>query len=298
MARTNSPKTAIPSTHTLVPTHAAQAFDAVEDEIRAIPADELLLINLDILRAAGRGALAAERITPLLPALSRLDGLDFPRVERLGTYALALHYAHDLVTEGGTGTSEPVLAALLEEAVPLREGMLRSAELLAYYGIFLDTRVAAIRSGRGHAEIAAGLVALGRLFGDAWTEVSGKVPVTRMMVDRAPVLGAQLHKALAKRELEESPLVLPQSRRFLEAQAFTLFARAHAEAYRGVAYLRWYEGDAHLFVPSLYPHRPRRSSAAIVERSNPDVDEASTGSALALAPVATPIEVLEPAANT
>jgi hypothetical protein len=71
------------------------------------------------------------------------------------------------------------------------------------------------------------------------------------------------------------------------------------EAHRGVAYLRWQEGDAQLFIPSLYPHRPRRSSTAVVQRADSDAIEASTDSdpTSALAPVS----IVQPelaAANT
>lgn len=282
MSRTRTHK-ASASIHPTTPTreianavHAALAFAAVEPEILAVPANELMLVNLDVPRAAGRGRLATKRLMPVLPALSLLPDFDIERIKRLGVYALALHHAHDLATEVGAGG--PTLPILLGEATPLREGMLRSAELLAHYGVVSEERVAAIRSGHGHADLADDLIALGRLYDDSWKRVIGMVPVTREMVDRAPVLGAQIHEALAERELEESPLVQPKSRRFVEAQAFTLFARVYDEARRGVTYLRWNEGDAHLFVPSLYPHRPRRSSMVVDEPTNEDVIETSTDS--------------------
>lgn len=288
--RTHKAPASTPNTNTLTPelvhaAHAAQAFATVEPEILAIPANELLLVNLDVPRAAGRGRLAAKRLMPLFPALSLLPGYDIERVRRLGVYALALHHAHDLVTEAGAGG--PALQVLLTEATPLREGMLRSAELLAHYGVLSEERVAAIRSGHGHADLADDLIALGRLYEDSWERVIGMVPVTRAMVERAPVLGALIHEALAERELEESPLVQPKSRRFLEAQAFTLFSRVYDEASRGVTYLRWSEGDAHLFVPSLYPHRPRRSSTTVDEPTGDDAIEPSTDSDATPAPTTT-----------
>jgi hypothetical protein len=263
MSRTKTNK---PSASTPAPGHAAAAFASVKDEILSVPAHELLPINLDIPRAAGRGSLAAERIAPLLPALSLLPGLDFRRIERLGIYALALHHSHDLVTE--VRTEAVALHALLAEATPLKEDMLRSAELLAHFGIVSSERVAAIRSGQGHADTADDLIALGRLFDEAWDRVEGKVLVTREQIDRAPVLGGQLHKALAAREVEPSPLVPPTDRRFVQAQAFTLFARIYDQARRGVSYLRWLEGDAHLLVPSLYPHRPRRTGTTAEDTSS------------------------------
>lgn len=271
MARTKTKK---PAASTPAPAHAAQAFTAVRDEILAVPEAELLPLNLDIPRAAGRGALAAERIAPLMPRLRQLVELDVPRVERLGLYALALHHAHDLATEAGAG--QRTLQRLLDEAVPMREGMLLSAELLAHFGIVSAERVAAIRSGQGYADTADDVIALGRLFDEAWPRASGKVPVTRAMVDRAPVLGSEIHKALAHREVESSPLVPSSDPRYVQAQAFTLFARVYDEARRGVTYLRWHERDVQRLMPSLYPHRPR--SGGVVEESEGVADgEGETG---------------------
>lgn len=272
MARTHTKKV-LRSTSTPTLDHAARAFTVVEEEIKAVPEAERLTPNLDVQRAAGRGALAADRIVPLLPALSALPGLDMPRIERVGLYALALHHAYDLATEAGAGAS--ALPPLLEEAWPLREGMLRSAELLAHFGLLSAERVAAIRSGQGHADTADDVIALGRLFDEHWSQVAGKVPVTRAMVDRAPVLGAKIHKALAQREVEASPLEPSSDRRHLLAQAFSLFVRAYDEARRGVAYLRWNEGDVDKIVPSLYPHRPRRSSGQIDDAE--DVEDVEDG---------------------
>jgi hypothetical protein len=291
MARSKTPKAASSTlTSTLDPAlaeHAAEAFAFVKDEILAVPASELLPTNLDILRAAGRGSVAAERIAPLLPELEKLYGLDFKRIAWLGIYALALVHAHDLATE--VGAEVLALPVLLEEATPLREDLLRSAELVAHFGVVPVERVAAIRSGHGHADTAGDLIALGRLFVEIWHRVHGKVFVTRAMVERATVLGGLLNKALAHRELEGSPLVQPTDGRHVQAQAFTVFARAYDEARRGVSYLRWREGDAHLLVPSLYPHRPRRTGVTVDDTTSDVEPEPVTDAVPEPTPITEPV---------
>jgi hypothetical protein len=140
--------------------------------------------------------------------------------------------------------------------------MLGSAELLVLFGVFPAARVAAIRSGTGHADTASDLLALGCLFDELWSQVHGRVPVTREMIARAIALSTELQRALGVRQAEPDPLTAPTDRRFVRAQAFTLFAKAYEEAQRGVTFLRWYQGDAHRIVPSLYPRRSRKSGAA------------------------------------
>jgi hypothetical protein len=294
MARTKNRKAAsstpTPKLDPALAEHAAEAFASVKDEILAVPTSELLPTNLDIARAAGRGSVAAERIAPLLSELEKLYGLDFQRIAWLGIYSLALLHAHDVATE--VGAEVLALPVLLAEAAPLREDLLRSAELIAYFGVVPVERVAAIRSGHGHVDTAGDLLALGRMFVEIWDRVDGKVFVTRAMVERATVLGGQLNKALAHRELEGSPLVPRTDRRHVQAQAFTVFARAYDEARRGVTYLRWREGDAHLLVPSLYPHRPRRSGTTTDEPASDVAPEPVANAEPDAAPTTVPVTAI------
>jgi hypothetical protein len=235
---------------------APQAFASVRAEIEAVPPHALIRINVDIPRAARCGLVAAERVEPLLADLAELRRFDVRPVRMLGIYALALLHAHDLANEGGSDL--PPLSVLVAEATPLREGLLRTAELLAHYGLVSLERVAAIRRGHGHADLADDLLALGRMFDELWPHVRDKIVAKREDVDRAITVSAQLQKALAIHEAEKNPLTKHQGPRYVRAQAYALFYRAYEETRRGVAFLRWYDGDAQGIVPSLHPRRPRR----------------------------------------
>jgi hypothetical protein len=247
---------------------APQAFASVRHEIEAVPLEMLVRINCDVPHAARCGLVAAEHVQPLLPDLAQLIRFDVRPVHMLGAYSLALLHAHSLATEGdGDLPSLPVLVA---EAMPLRERLLRTAELLAYFGIVSAEHVAAIRSGLGYASLAEALLALGRMLVELWPRVHDKVMVTREEVDRAITLSAQLQKAIALHEADKSPLQLPSGRRYLRAQAFTLFYRAYEQTRRGVTFLRWDEGDAQGIVPSLYPRRGRRPEGEELELDEGD----------------------------
>lgn len=257
--------TPTPEIDPLVVDTAPQAFASIRTEIEAVPSDALVRINVDIPRAARCGLVAAEHVEPLWPDLAELRQFDVRPVRLLGTYSLALLHSHDLVREGGSEL--PPLSVLVAEATPIREGLLRTADLLAHYGIISAERVAAIRAGSGYADLADDLLALGRMFVELWPRVCDKVIATRLEVDRAIVLSAQLQRALALHDAEQNPLTRHTSRRHVRAQAFTLFYRAYEETRRGVTFLRWYEGDARGIVPSLYPRRPRRLSSGDDDRS-------------------------------
>jgi hypothetical protein len=246
---------------------APAAFASILAEIEAVPASALRRNNLDMARSARRGLAVAERLVPLLPELAELPRLDRRAVASLRIRALAVLHADELVQEGGAA-ARAHLAVLLAEATPLRELMLSSAETLAVAGYVSRERVAAIRSGKGHVDLAVDVQALGRLYRELWPRVHDKVPVTREMVERAIALSAQLQQALGIREIDdEEPLVEPTGPLHLRAQAFALFTQAYDECRRAVAYLRWHEGDAEVIVPSLYPRRGKHGAGAVEERA-------------------------------
>jgi hypothetical protein len=257
---------------------APTAFASILPEIRAVPASAIRRNNLDVSRAARRGLAVSERLVPLLSELLVLPGLDAHAVISLRTRALAVIHADELVQEGRASTMAH-LAVLLTEATPMREIMLSSAEALAVAGYVAIERVAAIRRGHGHADTAADLQALGRLYRELWDHVHDKVPVTLEMVERSITLSAELQAALGIREIdEEDPLIEPAGPEYVRAQAFVLFTQAYEECRRGVAYLRWHEDDVVAIVPSLYRRRGRTGARA-VEETEMETDELEGGEA-------------------
>lgn len=245
-----------PSLEALIAQGAPRAFESVRDQVVAVPAMTLLAVNLDVSRAARQGLVVAERLAPLWPELSTMSHLDFARARAMPTVALALLHAHELAEVPNEGTTP--LTELLAEAMPLREDLLTTAEMLAHFGLVSRERVVLIRRGHGHADTASDLQALGILLGGAWPSIKDKVPVTRAQVDRAIPLSAELQRAIGVWEAEPDPLVDRNDARFVRAQAFTLFAGAYDECRRGVNHLRWHEGDAAVIVPSLYRGRGGR----------------------------------------
>ena len=246
----STPKPASPT-----PTSLAKAFRAVEHEIAAVPDHRLIRINLNIPSAIQIGLGALERIQELLPDLAQLPDYDLPRVRELGTYAGAALFAHLQAQQPERGL--PRLQSLLQDAVPLRACLLAGADALVAVGSMDAEQVAAIRKGRGHADTANDLSALATLYEERWDELKGRTAVTRAMVRRAAALGPRLHAELGVSRLQ--PIAPADERRRTRARAFTLFTEVYDLCRRGVTFIRWYEGDADHFVPSLYPKRGPRA---------------------------------------
>lgn len=195
----------------------------------------------------------------------RAPDVDLERISRLSDYAQAAHYAHIVAVR--QAEAKTMLPVLLAEASPLRERLLRSAELLAHFGALRAERVAAIRRGTGHLDVVNDLTELALLFRDSWSEIAGKTPVMWGEVERADELGYQLLVALGRRDVGTDGANEPSKATEDRLKAFWLFFRVYEEVRRAFTFLRWYEGDAEVLAPSLYRARRPRGPG---RRKSPD----------------------------
>ena len=244
-----------------VPTEAASAYAAVAAQVKALSPDDLAPINVDIPRAVSIAVGAVPHLAKMRDVAAKLPGFDIAHIDRIGTYALAAWHAHLLALPE---VASRQLAALLDEARPIREHLLLAAELLAHKGYFDKRSVEAIRAGQGNLDTANDVVALSALFTAAWPTIENRTTVTWEEVERAAQLGPQILIALGERTMPAGPEAGAMNANDRRQRAYTLFARAYDECRRAAVYLRWHEGDADQLVPSLYSGRnaPRRSPAS------------------------------------
>ena len=241
-------------------------------EIDAFPDSELVTINLDVETTASMILALAPRIAGLSPQITALAGIDRRRVENVGRYALAC-LAVNLAAERA-GPRPGATAAMIAEAQPLRALLRVNADGLALAGCLPRAEVARIRSGRGLLHVASGLVALAELYHEHWDAIADKTPVTRPEIERSLTLGTAMLKAIGGRDLDPDPSVGAEDPLRARHRAFSLLLAAYDECRRGVVFLRWREGDADTFTPSLYRRRRRR-------RAEVDVKEGAANDATA-----------------
>lgn len=250
------------------PKKASLAFAKLQPQIEAVPETQLLRVNVDISRTVSMVLGATPAIKALRPRIvAEVAGFPIDQLDGLEDYAFAAWYAH-LLAMPASSSASPV-QPLLEEAVPLREDLLVAADGLVHFGFFDGPRVAEIRKGTGHVDIASDLVALAAMFDEKWSEVASRTAVTRENVDRAAALGAELIVALGARfqpSGEALPIAAAATRR---ARAFTLFMNAYDACRRVVAFLRWNEGDADLIAPSPYIKSGRRKEQTVAAEPTP-----------------------------
>lgn len=262
---------------------AQEAFARLEPEIEMLRSVEQPPPRVDVGRAVALVLGAHARILPHRRDMIRLcKATDIAALDRLRMIALAAWHAHLQVDVVREATRD--LPALLDEARPLREELLRAAELLAFYGVFDPERTGAIRAGSGNIDTAEDLVQLATLFEEAWTEIEGRAPVTREMIERAGVLGVEILETIGiERGAPRGQRDVVQMRN----AAFALLVDNYDVVRRAVTYLRWTEGDADALAPSLFTARRRPRRAEPSEGSRTEDTPVSTGTLDIPSPVTT-----------
>lgn len=252
MAKTKTAKAEDESTASFGAGEAKDAFARIEAQIRARLADKAPIPRFEPSRACSLALGTAQRILVYRDAVAAGCKLtDIAALDSLNDVALAAWHTLLMYAEVPGQNSAQALA---EEARPLREDLLKSAELLAHFRILDEARVASIRAGSGYDDLAADLVQLSALYDEHWPQADGKVPVTRAMVERASRLGTELKQAVARRPDERLVQIEVIE---LRNAAFNLLLDQYNEVRRAISYLRWNQGDADTIAPSLYSGRRR-----------------------------------------
>ena len=230
-----------------------QAFVRIEPELRELSGN-LWHVNVDIEAA----------VTTVLGVLPKIDWLrsegpahladfDVARFDKLEDYALALGYAHAAYR----ATAEPVdtVPALAAEAAEVRGVLLSDAAALAKRGLLDPARVAKLHSPGGYGNIVFDVLGLVSLFRESWNHIENKTALRPGELDRAELSADGLLTAIGRRQRAHAVVSVAADVRH---RAFTLMMRAYDEVRRALLYLRWHEGDADEFAPSLYAGRGKR----------------------------------------
>lgn len=235
--------------------HAVESFQKIEAAAVALSADKVGRVTADVSIAASIALGAVYNLEKLLPeyeAQLNDGGAAVKAFNALKDCALGALYAH---VQSEAVLSENQLSALLTEARPLRQNLLGSAESLANFGLFPETTVSAIREGSGTLDVAKDLIALAALFQSNWEQVAGKVPFERELVTQASVLGTRLLRAAGAQEVGEARVNTALDWPSLRERTFRLLVNTYEVLRRATAYVRWEQGDAATFTPSLHARR-------------------------------------------
>lgn len=262
----------LPETPIFIPASTDAAFDLVVPEIAALPDEETLPVNIDVVTAATIVLGRVPALNSLRPQLAeQLPRFDLARFDQLEQYALALIHAHGL--HRGAQPQRAQVVQLGNDLVALRDRLYGNAVSLAENGLIDGVRLKDCKKATGYRATAADVFTLVPLFKEYWPSIAGKTPITPALLHEATNRAAQLLTAFGLREAPEAVGEKSQ----LRAKAFTVFMRAYDDARDAVIYLRREEQDADDFAPSLRGGAGRSRRRADDEQMQPTASATAKG---------------------
>jgi len=233
------------------------AYERRLQEIRSVPDEELIPLNIDVHNAITTVLGSLPEIQALHEAMTELPGLDQARVTGLEDYAQAAAEAHSRYV---TATLPPEdIVPLKDEAMGLRETFRSDATALANRGLIERERLAPFKGLVGYKNVGFDLIDWANLMRDCWSVIQGKTALSASEIQQAKDVGERLVRAAGLRE--QAPAVVADAAH-VRQQAMTLLILAYDETRRAVGYLRWHPDDAATIAPSLYGGRTRHRDDA------------------------------------
>jgi hypothetical protein len=248
---------------------AEEAFGRRRAELEAVPARDVMRVNLDPLSVVGVVLRAEPRIRSLRPEFVRhFREYKLELTDGLRDYALCLFYTETLYLT----KAKPVRCPpdLLNQAKLCRARLLQFLNTCAERRFVDKARFSQLRGTNGYRNVASDLGVLTSVALDmpAFAEFERLLPPGELR--RADLLGRQLLTIAGKHEVRSEEL---SAAREMRARAFTLLIRSYNEVRRGVAYVRAEQGDAEAFAPTLFGKAPRRRSRA--QKAKPDAESSN-----------------------
>jgi len=259
------------------------SFEKMRPAIEAMTAKPLSPILVDIATALGTVSGAVQNIQKLRSRIAALTDVSVANVDELPDCVGALAYVNSIYLRASK-PPEP-LSEMSERGVALRgrlypdllrlveRGLLPAGELQNYSGLV------------GYKIVGNDLMLLGDTAERYWDRIQSKSAITRDEVDEAKRLGFELVTAVGVREVAQTTLAETTQLRLL---TYNLLLQHYDEARRAVNYLRWDEGDADKFAPSLYAGRTRRREQTSDVTPDASTNDANGATPISLSPTSVP----------
>jgi hypothetical protein len=246
----------------------SESFHRLEAEIRAVPARDLIPVNVDVPAAITTVLGCLPALKALRSELAQLPGFNLERFDRLRDYALALGHTHAM-HRTAAGPSDAV-RKLANELSKIRDVLQTDAMALAKRRLLDQEQIIKLRGGAGYKSLAFEVASLIGLFREHWVHIEKRTAIQLEELEYAGRLAQKLITAVGVRA--QAPAAV-NAAATLRKRAFTLFSSTYAEVRRAVAYVRRHQKDGDLLAPSLFARRTRRRS----ESKSPNESDPSDG---------------------
>lgn len=233
-----------------VPSVFEAAYQRLLPEMLALADKELAAHTLDIAQVTTTVRGAATKLRSLRDEVAKLPYTNVTCIDDLEDAARALLYANAVYVTASKPS--PALVELGERGALLRSRLYSDATALMGRALIDDEAVKSYRGTVGYRVISMDLIALATTLEAAWPAIAGKTAMTREEIAGAWAIADALSAAVAERE--QSPGTTAEALR-MRLLAYNLVLLRYDAARRAVGYLRWDEGDADEWAPSVYAGR-------------------------------------------
>jgi hypothetical protein len=209
-----------------------KAYEELLEEIRAVPEEQVLQINIDIPSAVTSVLGALPEIMALRPRMVGLAEFSIAQLDKLGKYAMAMDHAntvHLMQSKSATPVAE-----LVKRCERTREVLLADANTAVVRGLVDGSSLKELRGVNSYRNLVFDVFALAYLMRSNWSKLEGKTALTLVELLEAEQLADQLNVALGLRE--QGPAVTGPAAE-IRSRAYTLFMQAYKAVRRAVQYL-------------------------------------------------------------
>jgi hypothetical protein len=153
-----------------------QAYEELLEEIRAVPEEQVLQINIDIPSAVNSVLGAPPEIMTLRPRMVGLAEFCLSHLDKLGKYAMAMDHANTVHLM--QSKSPAAVAELVKLGERRREILLSDASNAAVRGLIDGSTLKELRGINSYRNLVFDLFALAHLLRSNWSSLEGKTPLT------------------------------------------------------------------------------------------------------------------------
>jgi hypothetical protein len=209
-----------------------QAYEELLEEIRAVPEEQVMQINIDIPSAATSVLGALPEMMTLRPRMLSMPEFSISHLDKLGKYAMAMDHAN--TAHLMQSKSPAAVAELVQLCERKREVLLSDANNAAVRGLIDGRSLKELRGINSYRNLVFDVFALAHLLRSNWSSLEGKTALTLAELLEAEQLADQLNMALGLRE--QGPAVAGPTAE-IRSRAYTLFMQAYSAVRRAVQYL-------------------------------------------------------------
>ena len=228
------------------------AYERRLAEIKAVPDDALVSLNLDVHEAIATVLGALPEILALRSELAKLPQLDLSRLDSLEDFAEAAGEANSRFVMAMT--PEEDIVALNAEGTRIREIFHADAVALVTRKLLDRSVLSKFEGLTGYKNVGFDLIDWATVMRDSWPVIQGKSGLSVEEVVKAKEIGQRLVRAAGLRE--QGPATIADVAR-VRNQAVSLLVNAYDEVRRGITFLRWNAEDVDTIAPSLYATKGR-----------------------------------------